>query len=276
MRRIRKTLGCTALIVIVVQLVLVFTGIVDFASAARFVIIMELCLAGFVAFEIYVVVKAVRSARGAGRDVPFALDSALEEFLPAAVARYVRQDLMLIRAIAMLFTGRRDVRGDEEPMGYSSSLVVMLACIAVLDGIAVFLLHLLLPPGLRLIALILGLLGFVWLIGFIASLICYPHVVSTERLRLRFGAFHDVIIPVSAIESVRAVSGEPESTRSATRIDERLVMAVTGQVNMVIQTTDIQELTTLHPRLAGEPLSQITFYVDERRRAQELLERAIA
>lgn len=55
--------------------------------------------------------------------------------------------LMLVRAIVMLLTRRRDVRDVEEPIPYSGPLVVMLSVVAVTDGIAAFVLHLLPPPS---------------------------------------------------------------------------------------------------------------------------------
>ncbi|MFE2296518.1 hypothetical protein [Streptomyces sp. NPDC059452] len=276
MGKLRKVLGSAALLVIALEIVLVLTGVIDFSSAAKFTIIMELCLAVFVIFEVFIIVKAIRAARASGVDFSFALEGSLAEFFPVAVARYVRQDFMLLRAIVMLLTGRRDVREQEKSMGYSGPLVAMLVSIAVVDGIVAFLLHLLLPPGVRVVALILGILGFVWLVGFIASVICYPHVVGGGRLRLRFSAFHDVVIPLSAINGVHAVSGQPESTSSAARVGEKLVMAVGGQANLAVKTADIVELTTLNPRLSGDPLAQVVFYVDDRRQAQELIGRAVA
>ncbi len=56
----------------------------------------------------------------------------------------------------------------------------MLSAIAVLDGLAALTLHLLLPRGIRTVARVLGIIGFVWLIGFLVSLICYP--VRSERI----------------------------------------------------------------------------------------------
>lgn len=273
---LRRVLGSLVLIIVLTEVVLVLTGVLDFASAAKFTVAMELCLAGFVFFEAWIIVKAVRSARTSGADLPFALDDALAEFFPAAVARYVRQDLMLVRAIWMLLAWRRDVRDGEHPIAYSGPLVVLLSCIAVLDGLAAFVLHLLLPDGIRTVALVLGILGLVWLLGFVASLVCYPHVVGEDRIRLRFSAFHDVIVPLSALDSAHAVDGTPESTSSAARVDDQLVMAVAGQANLAVTTQPDAALTTLHPRLRGNMPSRVRFYADDRREALDLIRRAIA
>lgn len=276
MRKLRKVVGGAALLVIVIEVVLVLTGVVDFSSAATFTIFMELCLAVFVVFEIYVIVKAVRIARASGTDLPFALEDALGQFFPGTVARYVRQDLMLIRAIWMLLTGKRDVKDNEVAIGYSGPLIFMMTALTVIDGFAAFLLHFLLPPRIRTIALVVGIIGLVWLLGFLASLICYPHTVSAERVRLRFSAFHDVSLPMVALNAVRTFDREPDSTHSARRIGEQLVMAVGGQANLRLELDCIDDVISLHPKLVTtEPLSHVTFYANERREAHQVLQKAV-
>lgn len=195
------------------------------------------------------------------------------DFFPRPVARYVRQDLMLVRAIAMLLTRRRDVRDVEEPIPYSGPLVIILSVVAVTDGIAAFVLHLLLPPSVRLVALVLGIIGLVWLLGFIASLICYPHVVSAERLRLRFSVFHDIVVPATVVTSVHTASKEPLSQKSAERFEDELVMAVSGQANVTVRM-DPTSFRSLNPKVSGsEGLARITFFANEATQARHLLQR---
>lgn len=275
MRKFRKVLGSTALVVIAVEVVLVLGGVVDFSSAAEFTILMELFLAVFVLFEIFIIVTTVRTAKAAGKDLPFALDEALAEFFPRFVARYARQDLMLVRAIWMLLTGQRDVGDTEVAIGYSGPLVFMMSALTVLDGLAAFLLHLLLPAGIRTIALILGVIGLVWLVGFLASLICYPHVVGADRVRFRFSAFQDVSVPTTAITHVQVFDRDPDSTHAAARIGDQLIMAVGGQANLTIELDEIEDLTTLSPKLAGDPVRHVTFYANERREALRVLQKSI-
>lgn len=276
MRKLRKILGTLVLVVILVEVVLVLSGVLDLLSAVKIVVLIELSLAGFVIFEIYVIAKAVRSAKASGEDLPFALDLSFSDFFPASLARYLRQDFMLLRAIWMLVTGRRDVDEDERAMPYSSPLVYMLSAIAVVDGLVVVALHMLLPGWIRTVALILGILGFIWLVGFIASLIVYPHVVGEHRLRLRFSVFHDIIIPLDAIRQVQAFGGDPGSTNSAANFDGKLVMVVTNQANLRVLTQDIENLKTLSPKLADEPISGIIFYTDDKAQAHQWLETCAA
>lgn len=272
MKRLRKSLGLFVLLVILVEVVLIFTGVLDLVSAVKIVVLIELSLFIFVAVELYLVARAVRVARASGQDLPFALETALSEFFPHVVARYLRQDFMLIRAIWMLVTRRRDVGTGEHPLRYSSPLVYMLSAIAVVDGAVAIPIHVLLPPGwFRTLLLILGILGFIWLLGFLASLIVYPHTISNSRLRLRFSVFHNITIPTQTITSVQKFRDDPGSTNSAACIDGKLIMTVASQADIKLELDETLELTSLSDKLAGQAVQEIIFYTDDDATAQSLL-----
>lgn len=194
------------------------------------------------------------------------------QFFPAVVARYFRRDLLLLRAIGMLVTGRRDVAAGERPLRYGSPLVFMLSAIAVVDGLIVVALHMVLPGWIRTAALILGILGLVWLVGFIASLVVYPHVVSETRLRLRFSVFHDISISRNAIEDVQAFRDDPGSTASGACVDGKLVMSVASQTNIRLRTHGVVALKSRSSRLAGQRVSEIIFYTDDDEAARQWLQ----
>lgn len=177
--------------------------------------------------------------------------------------RILSREALLLRAIWMLVTGRRDVKEDELALPYSSPLVPMLSVITVVDGLVAVGLHLLLPPGwIRTVVLILGILGLIWLLGFLASLVVYPHTLSADRLRLRFGVFHDILIPREAITDARSFKGDPGSTHSAACIEERLVMVVANQASLTLRLIGPTELTTLSLKLADQQVTEVIFYTD--------------
>ncbi|WP_150460875.1 hypothetical protein [Nesterenkonia ebinurensis] len=271
MKRLRKSLVLIVLVVISVEVILIFTGALDLVSAVKIVLLIGLPLFGFVAFELYVVARAVRAAKSSGQDLPIALEAALSEFFPRAVARYLRQDFMLLRAIGMLITRRRDVAAGEQLLRYSSPLVYMLSAIAVVDGAVAIALHMLLPPGwIRTLILVLGVLGLIWLVGFIASLIVYPHTISDSRLRLRFSVFHDIAIPVENIRSAQKFRDDPGSTNSAACVDGKLIMVVAARVNIKLEMDEIPELAALNHKLAGQSVSEILFYTDDEKTVREV------
>ena len=233
---------------------------------------MERCLSVLVIIAVVIVVKAVRAAKSSGLDLPVALDRSLAEVFPAGVARYVRQDLMLLRAIFMLITGRRDVADDQHAIAYSGPLVLMLSVVTVGDGVVAVLLHQLLPSGVREVGcsgagsdrsgVVGGLRGFAD---------CYPHVVSADRLRLRFSAFHDILIPAAASSSVSTTSLSPRTQKSAARFGDQLEMAVTGQAKGVLDL-EATSCTSLNPRISDTgTLTRVSFYADKPTQARRLL-----
>ncbi|WP_340538090.1 hypothetical protein [Nocardioides sp. GXZ039] len=272
MSRLRRLLGVLALVVFAVEVLLFLSGVVHFGTAVGVVLAVEMSIALIVVVDIARVVRATRTSHGAEAELPVVLDDALGQFLPAPVARYVRKELMLMRAIGMLLTGRRDLREGEVPLAYGGPLVILLALVGVLDGLAAFLLHLLLPDSVRMVALVLGILGFVWLVGFLASLICYPHVVGHGRLRLRFSVFHDVTLPLNAVSEVRRYPSEPPSNDAARVIDGELVMAVSGQANLALALADATQPVSSSPRLRRDgPITGVVCYVDDPAAARRVL-----
>lgn len=272
MKKLRKILGTVLPLVIVVELVLLFSGVLDLVSAVWVVILVEVSLLIFVIFEFWVIAKAVSAARRSGTELSFALENVMSEFFPNLVARALRHDILLLRAIGMLLTGRRDVKQHEVALPYSGPLVPMLAVITVVDGFVAFGLHMLIPAGwVRTLVLIVGLLGLIWLFGFIATLIVYPHTLSDDRIRLRFGAFQDIIVPREMIIAAERFTGKPASTRAATCLDGALIMVVANQANMRLKTHAMENIVTLNPKLADHKIDQIFFYTDSRNTARKAL-----
>lgn len=66
------------------------------------------------------------------------------------------------------------------------------------------LLHLLLPTGWpRVLALVLGAWGLIWMFGLLASMKVMPHTVTEAGIRVRSGILLDITIPWDDIESVQ-------------------------------------------------------------------------
>lgn len=184
--------------------------------------------------------------------------------------RYLRRELRLLRALGLLLTGRRDVGPDEEAIGYSGPLVPMLVVLTVVDGIVAVLLHALLPESVQTLALVLGVVGVLWLAAFVASLVVLPHTVSPTTLRLRFGVLQDVEVPVSAIREVTTTHRQPRTTRAAELLDDELEMVVANQAGLVVELAPTP-YRSLDPRVAGPELVRVVFHADDPREARRLL-----
>jgi len=63
--------------------------------------------------------------------------------------------------------------------------------------------HLIDPwPTVRIVLLVVCAWGLIWMVGFLASLKVYPHLLSAASLRVRHGATVDIAIPWTAIASI--------------------------------------------------------------------------
>jgi len=63
--------------------------------------------------------------------------------------------------------------------------------------------HLLLPwDSVRLVVLVLSVWGLLWMVGLLASMKVYPHLIDDAGLRVRSGARVDIRIPWEAVASV--------------------------------------------------------------------------
>jgi hypothetical protein len=124
--------------------------------------------------------------------------------------------------------------------------------------------HFIVPwPWLRWPLLIVSVWGLIWMFGFLAGQIVYPHLVEPEQLRVRNGHTVDAAVPISAIESVRTVVRSRPSSKTITldeKDPEHLHIAVSGQVNV--------HVTLSHPVHIQLPrgrytITTLSFWADE-------------
>jgi hypothetical protein len=74
--------------------------------------------------------------------------------------------------------------------------------------------HLLLPwETVRLIAVVLSVWGLLWMVGLLASMKVFPHLLDEHGLRVRYGTTADIRIPWEAVESVTARRGRVPTRR---------------------------------------------------------------
>ena len=124
--------------------------------------------------------------------------------------------------------------------------------------------HFIVPwPWVRWPLLIVSVWGLVWMFGFLAGQIVYPHLVESERLRVRNGHTVDASVPISAIDSVRTVVRSRPSSRTIT-VDEQdpthLYIAVSGQVN--VHVSMVEPIVIDLPR-GRYSVSTLSFWADE-------------
>jgi hypothetical protein len=128
--------------------------------------------------------------------------------------------------------------------------------------------HLLIPwHGLRIAVLILGVWGLLWMIGLLAGLRSYPHLLDTESLRVRNGPMHDIPIPLAAIARVSSRESSLPSSIWVLQVETtdagiHLNVAVSGQVNVHVALRLPLPVVT---RKGPMTITAISFWADEPR-----------
>lgn len=127
--------------------------------------------------------------------------------------------------------------------------------------------HLLLPwDTVRLVALVLSVWGLLWMVGFLASMKVFPHLLDDDGLRVRHGTTVDVRIPWEAIASVTSRRGSvpARKTVSVERSDDGIVLNVA-----VLKQTKVDVVLHQPTRVdlpdGTEEMTAVRFYVDNPR-----------
>jgi hypothetical protein len=127
--------------------------------------------------------------------------------------------------------------------------------------------HFLLPwAKIRLVVDVLSLWGLLWMVGFMATLRVYPHLVSDSGLRIRRGTSVDIVVPLDAIASV-AVRERIRDKSRAVQIDRGDLGTI---VNVVIANRTNVDVALSRPLTLpgvanGEPVTAVRFYTDDPR-----------
>lgn len=107
------------------------------------------------------------------------------------------------RALWLAMRRRRDVPADGVAISYGKDLRPLLWILVGLGPVEMAAVHLLVPWELvRWALFVLGLVGLVWMVGFVSSTRVYPHTLDASRLRVRWGVALDVAVPTDLVESI--------------------------------------------------------------------------
>ncbi|HZJ05258.1 MAG TPA: hypothetical protein VFD59_07285 [Nocardioidaceae bacterium] len=76
------------------------------------------------------------------------------------------------------------------------------------------LLHILIPwHTIRIIGVVIGIWGLLWMLGVLGGLNSYPHLIGEKVLRVRNGAVHDIHVPWAAIDTFKYDDRDLASSR---------------------------------------------------------------
>lgn len=166
-------------------------------------------------------------------------------------------------------TRRTHVPGrDLEPFGYAQAVTPVMWLWIFASAIEIPFFHMLIPwDTVRIIGLVVSAWGLIWMVGLLASLRVYPHLLGDSALRVRHGASVDITVPWDAIATIRAERRDlpsdiwtlqPRETENGTDLQ----VGVSGQVNV--------HAVLRHPMTVSTPkgdreITAISFLTDDPR-----------
>jgi hypothetical protein len=173
---------------------------------------------------------------------------------------------------------RPSIPAGYEPVGYAQLATPMMALWIFGSALELPLVHVLVPwHGLRITLLVIGVWGLLWMLGALAGLRSYPHLLGDHTLRIRNGAVHDIAIPWAAVEQVstqdRSLPSsmwvlQPQETGHGTHLN----VAVSGRVNVHLA---LREPLTV-PTTKGDMLvTDVSLWVDEPREVAARMRRNV-
>lgn len=166
--------------------------------------------------------------------------------------------------------------------GYAKAGAPIIWVFVALSAFEIPLLHFVLPwPLARIIFLVLGAWGLIWMVGLLASVYVHPHVVGRAGLRIRDSLFVDIAVPWEAIEAVRPRRHTLQQTRTVQLggVDDSVVhIAVSSMTNVEIILR--APITVPVPKLGPTEVLAVRCFADDpaafiaaaRQRLEERLE----
>ena len=187
----------------------------------------------------------------------------------AGVARWlVRLEIGIWRSLFLWITRRvPGRRPGVRTFAYANQVSPLLAVFIALSALETAVVHLLIPwDVVRLTLLVVGVWGLLWMIGFLASMRVYPHLVDDSGLRIRHGTRLDVELRWSDVEAVRAARGSAPSNALVHLEDgERGTIATVAVLKLTRVAVRLRRPVALALPDGPTPVAEIRFYVDDPR-----------
>lgn len=178
-------------------------------------------------------------------------------------------ELNLYRSLFRWVTRRHDLgSGDAEAFTYARTVTPVMWLWIFASAAEIPLVHLLIPwDTARIVLLVLSFWGLAWMVGLLASLSVYPHLLSGTTVRVRYGASTDIAVPWQAIARVTHQHRDLDSTIRTLQPREtergtNLQVGVSGQVNV---HAVLHEPTTLSTPKGEVQVVELSFFADDPR-----------
>lgn len=177
------------------------------------------------------------------------------------IAKLIRYELKMWLALFRWILRRKPgVGAGDRVFGYTSAVMPILWVFIVLSAIEVPAMHLILPwHAARTVLLAVGAWGLVWMVGIMAGMRVYPHVVGERGLRVRQGFTVDFTVPWEAVQGVSRRNRALQSSRTVQVDDATLSIVVLSQTHVDIALRQPMEL----PPTNGKAVTALRIHVDD-------------
>jgi Bacterial PH domain len=160
----------------------------------------------------------------------------------------------------------RRVPGDGpgvERFSYARDVTPLIAAFIFVSLIELPVVHLLIPwDTARLALLIVSVWGVLWMVGYLAGVRVFPHLLDDQGIRIRYGTSADIRIPWEAVAGVSAQRRNLEHGRHVSVTGGVVSVAVTKmtKVDVALHGPTMLELPD-----GPEEVAEVRLYVDEPR-----------
>lgn len=193
--------------------------------------------------------------------------------------RALRLEVSIYVCLVRWVLRRPAVGPGQEPIGYARAVTPVLCLWIFASAAEIPLAHVLLPwHTARIVLLLLGAWGLVWMLGLLAGYRVRPHLLGSDELRLRNGPVTDVPVALSDVARVRHERMDLESSVRSLQVREsdgttELQIGVSGQVNVVL---DLHAPVVVRTPTGPLEVGAVRFFVDEPREVVTRLRESLA
>ncbi|MEV4515308.1 hypothetical protein AB0K00_40920 [Dactylosporangium sp. NPDC049525] len=237
---------------------------------------VETLVLAVLVLEAVAVLRLFRAARRRGLDRRRAARTAYEDLVPVQVRRIMGFDAKGMLSLALWLTRRRHgVPPGAVPVPYfgaqAPALIVFLGAMAVeLLVVDIVLRSVGAPTAVRTVLIVLDGYSILLALAIIASCVTRPHVISTDEIRIRSGAFFDLRIPRTNVATARRIRGYAE--KGTIRVEgDVLTVAVSSQANLLLELTT--PVTAVRPLGATCEVRTVRYFADDPAAALEAFTR---
>ena len=231
--------------------------------------VMELAIITFVIIKVRKAQQHFKRIREYTFDFYTALQKAVGEILPRAVA------IAMVTEIAVFYYGfidwkKRKLQEGEFSYHKETSTVILFIMLIFLIVIETFVLHLLIQQWSHVTAWILTVLSIytgVQIMGFLKSIQKRPISIEAGKLFLRYGILNETTIDLASIASVEYSSREPELNSEVRKLS--LLGDMEGH-NVIIHLKEENTLTGLYG--FKKSYKTLAFHVDQKNEFKEKLD----